>query len=83
MFIGLFIGDIVFHDPLFHKKELTLMASRAALSKDFTRIIQLVEEGKLNPTSYITHRLNFSQVIDEFESLYQDKSSLIKAIIEL
>lgn len=81
VFIGLFMGDVVFHDPSFHKKELTLKASRAALSTDFTRIIRLIEAGKIDATSFITHRMNFNDVPTEFEKLYSHKD-LIKAVIE-
>lgn len=82
VFIGLFMGDVVFHDPSFHKKELTLKASRAAMSSDFGKIIRLIEAGKIDATSFITHRINFDDVPSEFEKLY-GKKDLIKAIIEL
>lgn len=81
VFIGLFMGDVVFHDPSFHKKELTLKASRAALSKDFVRIIKLIEEGKIDTTSFITHQMKFDEVPKAFEKLYEAKD-LIKAIID-
>ncbi|SDX69445.1 hypothetical protein SAMN05444411_10857 [Lutibacter oricola] len=82
VFIGLFMGDVVFHDPSFHKKELTLKASRAAMGEDFGRIIRLIEAGKIDATSFITHRINFDDVTTEFEKLYSEKD-LIKAIIEI
>ncbi|WP_010134255.1 zinc-binding alcohol dehydrogenase family protein [Ochrovirga pacifica] len=82
VFIGLFMGDVVFHDPSFHKKELTLKASRAAMGSDFGRIIRLIEAGKIDASSFITHRIPFDAVPDEFEKLYQEPN-LIKAIIEL
>lgn len=82
VFVGLFIGDVVFNDPLFHKKELTLKASRAALGQDFQRIIRLIEAGKIDATSLITHRLGFEDIPTEFEKL-NDRKDLIKAIIEL
>ncbi|AUP78011.1 zinc-binding alcohol dehydrogenase family protein [Flavivirga eckloniae] len=81
VFIGLFMGDVVFHDPSFHKKELTLKASRAAMGEDFGRIIRLIEAGKIDATSFITHRMNFDDIPTEFEKLYTHKD-LIKAIIE-
>ncbi|MFS4447995.1 zinc-binding alcohol dehydrogenase family protein [Maribacter sp. 2307UL18-2] len=81
VFIGLFMGDVVFHDPSFHKKELTLKASRAALSKDFVKIIKLIEAGKIDATSFITHRMNFNEIPKAFGKLYEAKN-LIKAIIE-
>ncbi len=82
VFIGLFMGDVVFHDPSFHKKELTLKASRAAMGSDFGRIIRLIEAGKIDASSFITHRMSFDAVPTEFEKLYGEKD-LIKAIIEL
>lgn len=82
VFIGLFMGDVVFHDPSFHKKELTLKASRAAMGSDFGRIIRLIEAGKIDASSFITHRMNFDDVPTEFEKLFE-KKDLIKAIIEL
>lgn len=82
VFIGLFQGDVVFNDPYFHKKELTLKASRAALSGDFSRIIRLIEAGKINPETYITHRINFDDVPEQFEKLYDYGGSLVKAIID-
>jgi len=81
VFIGLFMGDVVFHDPSFHKKELTLKASRAAMGEDFGRIIRLIEAGKIDATSFITHRMHFDAVPIEFEKLYTYKD-LIKAVIE-
>ncbi|WP_152286825.1 zinc-binding alcohol dehydrogenase family protein [Flavicella marina] len=82
VFIGLFMGDVTFNDPAFHKKELTLKASRAAMGSDFGRIIRLIEAGKIDASSFITHRMSFDTVTTEFVKLY-DKKNLIKAIIEL
>lgn len=83
VFIGLFVGDVVFNDPNFHKKELTLMASRAALGSDFTRIIDLVSQGIIDPASYITHRIAFDRITTDFKLLLQPDSSLVKAVINL
>jgi len=73
---------LFFHDPLFHKKELTLKASRAAMGEDFGRIIRLIEAGKIDASSFITHRMDFDDVPTKFETLYTHKD-LIKAIIEI
>jgi len=83
VFIGLFMGDITFNDPYFHKKELTLKASRAALGSDFSRIIRLIEAGKIDPVPFITHRMKLDEVPDKFEKLETYQGGLIKAVIEL
>lgn len=83
VFIGLFIGDVIFNDPNFHKKELTLKASRGAMTADFSKIIALMETGKINAIPFITHRIKFDEVTTEFEKLYTYDGDLIKAVIEL
>jgi len=82
VFIGLFQGDITFNDPYFHKKELTLKASRAALSSDFSHIIGLIENEEIAPEKLITHRMDFENVTTDFEKLYDYDGSLVKAMIE-
>ncbi len=83
VFIGLFQGDFTFFDPLFHKKEVTLMASRNALGKDFDQIIKLIEEEKVDTKPWITHRVAFSDVVGQFEAFLKPESRVIKAMIEL
>ncbi len=83
VYIGLFQGDVVFNDPYFHKKELTLKASRAAMGSDFGKIVRLMETGKINPLPMITHRMNFMEVPSEFEKLYTYGGDLIKAVIDV
>ena len=83
VFIGLFQGDVTFHDPLFHRKELTLLASRNSLGVEFEEIIKLMEEGKIDTSPWITHRTKFENVIDQFESWTQPETGVIKAMIEV
>lgn len=83
VFIGLFQGNFTFFDPLFHKKEVTLMASRNALGQDFDQIIELMEEGMLDIKPWITHRVSFPDLIGQFESYLKPESRVIKAIIKL
>jgi 2-desacetyl-2-hydroxyethyl bacteriochlorophyllide A dehydrogenase len=82
VYIGLFIGDISFHDPLFHRKEITLKSSRNALATDFTKLIRLLKAGLVNIDGLITHRLPFETVHENFTKLYQPEEGVIKAVIE-
>ncbi|MEQ8472839.1 MAG: zinc-binding alcohol dehydrogenase family protein [Marinoscillum sp.] len=83
VFIGLFQGDVNFHDPLFHKKELTLYASRNAMSVDFDEIIKLIEDGKVDTNPWITHRAPMDQVPEVFASWTKPETKVIKAMIEV
>lgn len=82
VFIGLFIGDLNFHDPLFHRKEVTIKASRNALAKDFQELIRLLRAGDVTVDDMITHRIRFEDLVDEFEKLYLPSERVIKAVIE-
>jgi 2-desacetyl-2-hydroxyethyl bacteriochlorophyllide A dehydrogenase len=82
VFIGLFIGDFSFHDPLFHKKEVTLKSSRNAVATDFTKLIRLLKGGLVNIDGLITHRISFDSLTENWDKLYLPKEKVIKAVIE-
>lgn len=83
VYVGLVQGEISFHDPDFHKKELTLLASRNALASDFKQIIRSVEDGVIDTNPWITHRAPFDDMIDEFDKWMKPESGVIKAMVEL
>lgn len=82
IFIGLFQGMVEFNDPNFHKKELTLMASRNALSAEFKEVIQAVESGQISTDPWITHRLQLDEVPERFQSVIS-APTLRKAVVHL
>lgn len=81
IFVGLFQGDVSFHDPHFHSHELTLLSSRNATSADFQRIIAYLEAGQINLAPWITHRATADTVIDVFPQWFDRTSGIIKAVI--
>ncbi len=83
VFVGLFQGDVTFFDPNFHKRELTLLASRNCLPADFKEIISLIEEGVIDTNPWLSHRTAFSDMPSNFEGFLDPKQEVIKAIIEV
>ena len=81
--IGLQKGDIHFSHPEFHKREATLMSSRNATREDFEHVIDCMKRKEVDPTTYITHRVLFDQVKDEFESWLNPANGVIKALVEV
>ena len=71
------------HAPALHRRELDILASRNALSADFTRIIDLIGTGQIDTKPWITHRTPFDQMIGEFESYTKPETGVIKAIVEV
>lgn len=69
------------HAPVLHRRELTIMASRNALSADFTRIIALIEEGRIDTVPWITHHAKFDDMIGVFPSWLKPETGVIKAVV--
>ncbi len=84
VYVGITTSDLTFpHAPVFHRRELTLLASRNAMPQDFDTIIGLIREGKIDTDLWITHRITFEDVPLEFEKFTDPAYGAIKAIIEI
>jgi 2-desacetyl-2-hydroxyethyl bacteriochlorophyllide A dehydrogenase len=83
VFVGITTEEVRFRHPVFHKSEGTLLCSRNALSADFTRIIALIEEGRIDTGPWITHRAAFDELIDVFPSYTRPETGVIKAVVAI
>jgi 2-desacetyl-2-hydroxyethyl bacteriochlorophyllide A dehydrogenase len=81
IFVGLAQGDVTFHDPLFHRREMTILASRNALPEDFTRIIGQIEAGAIDTRPWITHRADGATLVEAFPSWLRPETSVLKAML--
>ncbi len=82
VFVGLFQGELAFNDPNFHRRELTVCASRNALPETFTSITSAMEEGRIDTTPWITHRMALAEVPARFSEITKDPT-LLKCMIEV
>jgi len=82
VFLGLTREKISFDNPNFHKRELTLLASRNALPGTFGEVIARVERGEIDTTPWITHRMELMEVPELFAPTAAD-STLVKAMISV
>lgn len=84
VYVGITQAEIsIPHAPALHRRELDILASRNALPGDFTRIIKLIEEGRIDTRPWITHHASFEGMIEAFESWTRPKTGVIKAIVEV
>jgi 2-desacetyl-2-hydroxyethyl bacteriochlorophyllide A dehydrogenase len=83
IFVGLVKADISFHDPEFHKREVTLLSSRNATREDFVSVIEAIRSGAINVDGYITHRVDFAQMVESFDQWLKVESNVIKAMVEV
>ncbi len=83
IFVGITSQEIAFTQPLMHRREMTFLASRNALSADFTRIIRLIEDGTINTKPWITHQSHFDAMIEVFPTWMKPESGVIKAVVSI
>lgn len=76
-------GDIAFSDPEFHRREMSLLASRNALPADFDRVVAAIREGNVPVVALNTHRVAFEDLPGHMPSLVEPASGVIKALVEI
>jgi alcohol dehydrogenase len=83
VYVGITTQELTFGHPLMHRCEMTLLASRNAHPADFTRIVALIGEGKIDTRPWITHRARFDEMIDAFPAWLRPETGVIKAVVSV
>ena len=60
-----------------------LLCSRNAMPGDFTRIIGLIEAGRIDTRPWITHHVPMAGLVEEFPRLIRPETGAIKAIVDV
>jgi alcohol dehydrogenase len=83
VYVGITQQEIhFFHAPL-HRREISIHASRNALPADFRRIIELIEDGKIDTVPWITHQAAFDEMIEIFPTWLKPETGVIKAVVSV
>lgn len=77
--VGLSKGDLVFSHPGIHAKESTIMCSRNATLDDFKFVIKNLD--KFPTEAFITHQVDFKDMIANFDSWLDPQNGVIKAMV--
>lgn len=83
VFVGFQPEPLSFANPEFHRRELTLLASRNSTRVEFTPVIGWMEAGRLDPTPWITHRAGYDSLGEIFPSWLKPEAGVVKAVLEL
>jgi len=83
VFVGIVADEISFADPLFHRREMKILASRNALPGDFRRIIGLIEQERIDTRPWITHRCSFADLPGRFAGYTLPETGVVKAMVEV
>ena len=78
--VGLSKGELTFTHPAIHAKETTLMCSRNATTEDFEHVINILKQFPTD--SFITHNVNYTEMIENFDSWLDPKTGVMKATVD-
>jgi threonine dehydrogenase-like Zn-dependent dehydrogenase len=81
VFVGLTRDPVLIDDSLFHRREVTLYASRNSCGQ-FPTIIRMLEENKINTEPWITDRIGLDEVPAHLKRL-SEKVEMMKAMVEV
>lgn len=79
--VGHYPGDITFHDPDFHRRELTLLASRGVTPGEMTTVISALGQGLIHLDPWITNKVHLEDVCEAFPNWLTPNSDVIKAMV--
>jgi threonine dehydrogenase-like Zn-dependent dehydrogenase len=80
VYVGLVQAEIPLPDPEFHRKEISLLASRNSTAEDFERVLRTLESGTIDVRTWVTHRVGFADLIGAFPDWLRPESRVIKAM---
>ncbi|UXP31985.1 zinc-binding alcohol dehydrogenase family protein [Reichenbachiella agarivorans] len=79
--VGLSKGELTFVHPKIHAKETTIMCSRNATTEDFEYVVKVLSSGKFPTKSFITHSVEYGDMIANFDSWLKPETGVIKAMV--
>lgn len=83
VYVGITKEPVLLDDALFHRRELTLLASRNAVSADFPRILGLIESGQIDTRPWITHCCDFDELPEQIVDWVKPSTGVVKAVVKV
>jgi len=83
VFVGVLKADITFSDPEFHRKEMTLRASRNATRQDFETVMAAMARGDIPLDALNTHSGALLDLPSAMPAWLASKEPPLKAIVTL
>lgn len=83
VYVGITKEPVLIDDPLFHRRELMLLASRNAVAADFPRILGMIQSGQIDTRPWISHRCVFEELPGKMEEWLKPEARVIKAVVSI
>jgi threonine dehydrogenase-like Zn-dependent dehydrogenase len=83
VFVGLFVGDVSFHDPdPFHRREMTILSSRNAVPEEHRFILEAVEAGRVQTKHWVSEVCPVGKMEERFGAWTDPANGILKAVVE-
>jgi len=79
--ISVVSADITFSDPEFHKREMSLLASRNATIEDFDHVLSSIKAGQVPTAALNTHQAALKDLSEALPGWMEPSAGVIKAIV--
>lgn len=79
--ISVVSADITFSDPEFHKREMSLLASRNATQEDFDHVLATIRQGRVPTKELNTHSALLKDLPAALPGWMEPSAGVIKAIV--
>ncbi|MFV0491079.1 MAG: zinc-binding alcohol dehydrogenase family protein [Pseudorhodobacter sp.] len=81
--VGIVKDDLCFSDPDFHRREMTLMASRNATAEDFHTVMAAFREGRIDARTITSEVIDLTDMPARFPALAADRDGIVKAVVQI
>lgn len=81
--VGHTAGPLTFDNPLLHRREMTILASRNALATEWPTLIDAVADGQLDALPWINRRMALDEVPADFAGWASPDSGVLKGVVEI
>ena len=81
--VGLYNGDLSFHHPSLHAREISLLCSRNATRRDFEEVINAIDKHGFPIENYVTHKADFLEFSERINEWSNPNNQVIKAMLDL
>jgi len=83
VYVGITKEPVAIDDPLLHRRELSILASRNAVAADFPRILAMIQSGRIDTRPWISHRCTFNDLPAQMDHWLLPESRVIKSVVTL
>ncbi|MBK8976294.1 MAG: alcohol dehydrogenase catalytic domain-containing protein [Planctomycetes bacterium] len=83
VFVGLHREAVTFPDIDFHRKELSLLASRNATHAEFRTVIDDLHHGRVEAPTFVTHRTDLASIGTDLPAFADPARGVIKAMLDI